>query len=751
MAIYRGAGGAGDATGDSASEALLVRELAAEVTADAAAAEAARVAAVAAKVAAETAETNAELAETNAETAETNAETAQAAAAGSASAASTSATNAAASASTATTQASNASTSASAASSSASAASTSATNAASSASAASGSASTATTQATNAANSATAAATSATNSSNSATAAATSATNASNSATAAASSATSASGSASTATTQAGIATTQATNAATSATAAQTAETNAETAETNAAASASAASTSASNAATSATNASNSASAASTSATNASNSATAAATSATNAANSATLAATYTPSQTGNSGKFLTTNGTVTSWSNALNGTVGATTANTGAFTTLSASGVTTVSAGTVSAPAITTTGDTNTGIFFPAADTIAFSEGGVESMRIDSSGNVGIGGVPTVIASGYPNLQVNGASGSFLSLSVGNTRNAYLYTDGTNTETGNLAAGYYRWVVNGSERMRIDSSGNVGIGTSSPTSGKLHVVGNATISTSSLNDSVGTIRLSSLANSSLNTAGIVLSAYDTANALTNGTIHVVPVANFRSNFISTYMADGEGGNYIINQFIPSSSATAERMRLDSSGNLLVGTTTILPNNLESARFHVLKTGTTGHAASFKTNATSGFAAAAFSRDGNNGAACEFMYNPTTTVGSISVTSSATAYNTSSDYRLKENIAPMTGALATVSALKPVTYNWKADGSIGQGFIAHELAEVVPDCVTGEKDAVDADGNPQYQGIDTSFLVATLTAAIQELKAEFDEYKATHP
>jgi hypothetical protein len=94
----------------------------------------------------------------------------------------------------------------------------------------------------------------------------------------------------------------------------------------------------------------------------------------------------------------------------------------------------------------------------------------------------------------------------------------------------------------------------------------------------------------------------------------------------------------------------------------------------------------------------------------------------------------------------------------MTGALAKVAALKPVTYKWNADGSDGEGFIAHELAEVVPQCVTGEKDAVDAEGNPVYQGIDTSFLVATLAAAIQELKAsldevklEFDAYKATHP
>jgi hypothetical protein len=87
----------------------------------------------------------------------------------------------------------------------------------------------------------------------------------------------------------------------------------------------------------------------------------------------------------------------------------------------------------------------------------------------------------------------------------------------------------------------------------------------------------------------------------------------------------------------------------------------------------------------------------------------------------------------------------------MTGALAKVAQLKPVTYKWNVDGSNSQGFIAHELAEVVPECVVGEKDAVDAEGNPKYQGIDTSFLVATLTAAIQELKAEFDAYKASHP
>jgi hypothetical protein len=84
----------------------------------------------------------------------------------------------------------------------------------------------------------------------------------------------------------------------------------------------------------------------------------------------------------------------------------------------------------------------------------------------------------------------------------------------------------------------------------------------------------------------------------------------------------------------------------------------------------------------------------------------------------------------------------------MIGALDKVSALKPVTYTWKSTGEDGQGFIAHELAEVVPDCVFGEKDAVDEEENPVYQGIDTSFLVATLTAAIQELNAKVTALEA---
>jgi hypothetical protein len=170
--------------------------------------------------------------------------------------------------------------------------------------------------------------------------------------------------------------------------------------------------------------------------------------------------------------------------------------------------------------------------------------------------------------------------------------------------------------------------------------------------------------------------------------------------------------------------------APVERMRIDSDGNLLVGKTV---NDNASFGIGMRPEGRINLAAA----GTGSFTHVGFYRNGSG-----------TAVGTITTTSTATTYSTSSDYRLKHDIQPMTGALAKVAALKPVTYKWNADNSESQGFIAHELQEVVPECVTGEKDAVDAEGNPQYQGIDTSFLAATMVAAIQELKAELDTVKA---
>jgi hypothetical protein len=110
-------------------------------------------------------------------------------------------------------------------------------------------------------------------------------------------------------------------------------------------------------------------------------------------------------------------------------------------------------------------------------------------------------------------------------------------------------------------------------------------------------------------------------------------------------------------------------------------------------------------------------------------------------------VGNIAVTTLATTYNSISDYRLKEAVQPLVGGLARVNALKPSIYNWKANGSAGEGFLAHELAQVVPAAVTGEKDAVNEDGSINAQSIDMSRIVPILVAAIQELTAEVNALK----
>jgi hypothetical protein len=257
--------------------------------------------------------------------------------------------------------------------------------------------------------------------------------------------------------------------------------------------------------------------------------------------------------------------------------------------------------------------------------------------------------------------IKLNTASGGGVTLSAANTA-----TDKTITVPADDGTMIY-----------ANSSGNVGIGTSSPLS-RLHV------------------------------------QETTAAAIT-----LVATGAWSSKIETT-----SSGNLIF-----YNDRNTERARIDSSGTLIVNSTSKQNGDV---KFSV----TANSGAAMETKFTADYYPLLIYRSGN-------LY------GSIYQSGTSTAFNTSSDYRLKENIQPMTGALAKVAALKPCTYTWKFDGSDGQGFIAHELAEVMPDCVTGEKDAMEADGvTPRYQGVDTSFLVATLTAAIQELKAELDITKA---
>jgi hypothetical protein len=107
-------------------------------------------------------------------------------------------------------------------------------------------------------------------------------------------------------------------------------------------------------------------------------------------------------------------------------------------------------------------------------------------------------------------------------------------------------------------------------------------------------------------------------------------------------------------------------------------------------------------------------------------------------FNRSGVSGSITVTNTSVAYNTTSDYRLKENVASLTGAVNRVNNLNPVRFNFMGDSNTVDGFLAHEAQSVVPEAVTGIHDAVDSNGDPEYQGIDQSKLVPLLVAAIKE-------------
>ena len=350
--------------------------------------------------------------------------------------------------------------------------------------------------------------------------------------------------------------------------------------------------------------------------------------------------------------------------------------------------------------------------------------------MRIDSDGELGVGTTsPTARVHAYSatamkQLTVDGAGTIKTGINFANSGNTYgqIYFDNNSpfdmSVLQQVSIGSLRLGTNDTERMRISSGGEVGIG-STATTYKLNIQ-NASASAFDGMQVAGD-------NASYNLI------FQSGSVSASGTLFGVNKA--RGQFISSNNSPITIGTLDAFPLVFGTNAT-ERMRIDSSGNVGIGTASpdqklVVSGNTTSAIQRI-----------FNLNAVNTYQMS--------------FHNSVGEVGTISTGSGSTAYNTSSDYRLKENVVPMTNALATVAQLKPCTYTWKSDGKNGQGFIAHELQAVVPQCVTGEKDAVetytDEDGNEQTrikpQGVDTSFLVATLTSAIQELKAELDTVKA---
>ena len=355
----------------------------------------------------------------------------------------------------------------------------------------------------------------------------------------------------------------------------------------------------------------------------------------------------------------------------------------------------------------------------------LVFGTSGADKMTLDSSGNLGLGVTPSAGGSiYYKSFELGKAgcglfaataslTGSELTYVTGNAVLTYsggplwLYGNNGNAATYAIEDGNHLWRIAGSgtagaaisftQAMTLDASGNLGVGATSVTP----------------------------------IFGRTVKVY---NAGSGGTLEVGG-ATVNARFFGSEGAAIAGIGTTTNTAFNFITNDTERARIDSSGGFLfrcTGLTNDAPN----------QSGGVFQQANGNTKI----------RVQSDGQAAFQFYSPTggtsSTVGRVEVNATSTAYVTSSDYRLKEAVAPMTGALAKVAALKPCTYKWKTDGSDGEGFIAHELAEVVPDAVSGEKDAVNEDGSIKPQGIDTSFLVATLTAAIQEQQAIIESLKA---
>ena len=252
------------------------------------------------------------------------------------------------------------------------------------------------------------------------------------------------------------------------------------------------------------------------------------------------------------------------------------------------------------------------------------------------------------------------------------------------------------------SEKMRIDSSGNVGIGTSAPRA-----------------------RLD-LANGVLTGVGNIGGQADTsAYSIWGG--H----STLNGAYIQLWGASSASANLLI-----FGNASTERARIDSSGNFMLGTTSLISG---SERF----------AMNYQSNSGPGLVIQDTTPQNGN---TFIRFVNAGTIGGAIISNGGTSmtYGSASDYRLKENLTPLTGALAKVAALQPKVGNWKVDGSEFVGFLAHELQEVFPDAVVGEKDRVDADGNPLHQMVDTgsASIIATLAAAIQEQQQMIETLQA---
>jgi hypothetical protein len=457
--------------------------------------------------------------------------------------------------------------------------------------------------------------------------------------------------------------------------------------------------------------------------------------------------------------------------------------------------------AASASAPDLSFDGDANTGIYSPGADQVAISTNGTGRLFIDSSGNVGIGtstgdakltvnssgarafeienagssdsktltinqgnanngatntvldvgsssgnsilttgnvGIGTTSAltsAGFTGVTASGSTGGIYWFAKAGVQKGYLYgADDDVTLASTDTSGSIRLLTGGNnERVRIDSSGRLLVGTSSPVTTGVGVP--LQIAQSNAGSIIALAR-----NDTSTVSGNTLGRIEFFGNDSDGTYQSCAFMAAEADL--DHATGDKPTRLVFSTTASTNSSPTERMRIQSSGRILLGTSS-----------------TTYASASWKTTSRVGVVTTTSSNSGDVAIECAAgstslrhhisFSNTNGVVGSISTSASATAYNTSSDHRLKENVVDIADGITRVKQLAPKRFNFIADAETTvDGFLAHEAQTVVPEAVTGTHNEVDDDGNPVYQGIDQSKLVPLLTAALQEAIGEIESLKA---
>jgi hypothetical protein len=340
----------------------------------------------------------------------------------------------------------------------------------------------------------------------------------------------------------------------------------------------------------------------------------------------------------------------------------------------------------------------------------IGFFPAGAEKMRLTSTG-LGIGCSPS------NKLDIVDSTAGFGARITNNQDSSQgLQVRTSDNDTGlyilDLQSSTSATGTNYSSKFVVEKGGNVGIGTNPDT--KLHVHKGSAGSVTALSDS------SLVIENSTHNYLTFLSPNNVENAIIFGDADSNNVASMSYNHSSNHMGFATNGS--------------ERMRIASNGDVLIGTTSAP---------------TGGGGGSAFTAESAGRMLLRLSTTTSSSADVAGFFNTNGEVGRILLSGSSCSYQNLSDYRLKENVDYEFNALDRVAQLKPARFNFIADADTTiDGFIAHEVQDIVPESVSGEKDAIDNEGNPEYQYFDVSKLVPLLTKAIQEQQEQIDDLKS---